>query len=46
MSTVDITTFKAHADELIAKAIAALTPFGPRAAALEGLARYVIERDR
>jgi len=34
------------AEELIGKAIAALSPFGGKAAALEGLARYVIERDR
>ena len=34
------------AEELIGKAISALAPFGPRAAALEGLARYVIDRDR
>jgi farnesyl diphosphate synthase len=37
---------RALAEELIAASIAALAPFGPRAAPLRELARYVVTRRR
>ena len=35
-----------RAQQLIEEGIATLAPLGPHAAALESLARYVLERDR
>jgi geranylgeranyl diphosphate synthase type II len=35
-----------RAEELVAQAIEAVVPFGPRSASLEAMARFVLERDR